>query len=385
MDFSLTDDQMTERARARAFAAETLAVDLADRDARGAVDPSDWRHLWTAAADFGLFGLIVPPAYGGSGTDLVTTIVILEAIGYGCRDNGLTLGINGQLWSIMSPILAFGTEAQKQRWLPAMVRGEVIGAHGMTEAESGSDALSMATTARRDGDHWVLDGEKIYVGMAPACDMAIVFASTRPDRGAWGVSAFLVDAATPGFIKAGQQQKMGVRTAPMGRIVLDGCRVPDTARLGPEGAGNAIFQHSMEWERRFIFTSHVGAMQRQLDECLAFADGRKVFGKPIAGHQSVANRLAEMKLRLETSQLLLYKAAWAMAGGHGSTLDAALVKLHVSEAFVASSLDAIRIHGGRGYLSEAGVERDLRDAVGGVIYAGTSDIQRQVIARLLDR
>lgn len=384
MDFALSQDQRVRRDDARRFAKDSLGHALVERDKRGAVDPEDWRALWRSAADYGVLGLNVPAVFGGQGLDVETAIIVLEAIGYGCRDNGLTLGLNGQLWAVQEPILSFGDDAQKNRYLPRMVRGDCIGAHAMTEPGSGSDAMAMTTTACKTGDGYVLNGEKTYVGMAPSCDMAIVFASTDPTRGAWGVSAFLVDADTPGFQKELAQDKMGVRTTPMGRLVFENCHIPASARLGPEGAGGAIFQHSMEWERRFIFTGHIGAMARQLDECVEFATSRNVFGRSISGHQSVSNRLADMKLRLETAQLLLYKAAWAMQRGDKNVLDAALVKLHLSEAFLANSLDAIRIHGGRGYLTEAGVERDLRDAVGGVIYSGTSDIQRNLIARLLN-
>lgn len=384
MDFALSKDQRARREDARHFAQKFLGHALVERDKRGAIDPEDWLPLWTSAAKYGVLGLNVPEAHGGQGLDIETTITVLEAIGYGCRDNGLSLGLNGQLWAVQEPILAFGTDAQKEQYLPRMVRGDCIGAHAMTEPGSGSNAMAMATTARKSGDGYVLNGEKTYVGMAPACDMAIVFASTDPTRGAWGVSAFLIDADTPGFQKDFAQEKMGVRTTPMGRLVFEDCHILTSARLGPEGAGSAIFQHSMEWERRFIFTGHIGAMARQLEECVEFAQSRDVFGGPISAHQSVSNRLAEMKLRLETAQLLLYKAAWAMGRGDKNALDAALVKLHLSEAFVANSLDAIRIHGGRGYVTEAGIERDLRDAIGGVIYSGTSDIQRNLIARLLN-
>ncbi|MEM1106303.1 MAG: acyl-CoA dehydrogenase family protein [Pseudomonadota bacterium] len=382
MHFDLTEEQTARQTGARAFAEAKLSEGLVDRDRAGATSAEDWRAHWKAAGEYGVFALCGPKAYGGEELDILTTVIVLEAIGYGCRDNGLTLGLNGQLWAVQEPIEAFGTEAQKAAYLPAMMRGDLVGAHAMTEPASGSDAMAMATVAERDGADYILNGEKTYVGMAPGCDMAIVFASTRPDRGPWGVSAFLVDADTPGFHKLETQEKMGLRTSPMGRLGFENCRVPESARLGREGAGGAIFQHSMEWERRLIFTSHIGAMARQVELCYAFAKSREVFDKPILQHQSVSNRLANMSLRLETSRLLLYKAAWQLDNDIHSRVDAAMVKLHLSEAFVESSLDAIRIHGGAGYLTDTGIERDLRDALGGVIYSGTSDIQRQLIAAL---
>ncbi|MEM9385723.1 MAG: acyl-CoA dehydrogenase family protein [Pseudomonadota bacterium] len=383
MDFSVDPQSQELIDAARDFASRELGADLVARDHRGAKDESDWRGDWHKCAEFGVLGLNVPTEYGGRGLNTVDTIMVLEAIGYGCPDNGLTLGLNGQIWAVQEPIQTFGTPQQKQRYLPGLANGQLIGAHGMTEEASGSNAFGLSTVAERDGDEYVLNGHKTYIGLGPTCDLAIVFATTDPSLGQWGLSAFLVEASTAGFTRGEPQQKMGLRTAPMGELTLENCRVPADAMLGPAGAGQSIFQHSMEWERSFIFASHVGSMARQLDECVAFARKREVFGQPIANYQSISNRLAEMKLRLETSRLLLYRAAWSMDNGGASAAEAALAKLHISEAFVASSLDAIRIHGGKGYLSEAGVERDLRDAAGGVIYSGTSDIQRQVIARLL--
>lgn len=383
MEFGWNDDQLALRRDARAFAARELGSGLLERDRKGAVDDRDWRDEWQKCADFGVLGLKVPKRYGGRGRGVLDAVIVLEAIGFGCRDNGLTLGLNGHVWAVQELILAFGTEAQKSSLLPGLCDGSLIGAYAMTEQASGSDAFSLGTRAERVGDDYVLTGTKTYVGLAPACDIALVFASTNPARGKWGLSAFIVEADRAGIRTDLPQHKMGLRTSPMGMIELSGCRVPAENRLGPEGAGASMFQHSMEWERSFIFASHVGSMERQLDECVAYAENRAVFGRPIDEYQSVSNRLADMKLRLEMAQLLLYKAAWLKDQGESIAMQAALAKLHLSEAFVASSLDAVRINGARGYLSEAGIERDLRDAVGGVIYSGTSDIQRQVIAGLL--
>ena len=383
MDFSWTDEQLAFRDEARCFASENLADDLVDRDWRGAIELDGWRDDWQKCADFGVLGLFVPKDYGGRGLDLLTAILVLEAIGYGCRDNGLTLVLNGQLWAVQEPILSFGSEVQKQRYLPGLCDGSIIGAVSMTEYDSGSNAAGISTTAVPSDGGYLINGRKAYVGMGSACDLALAFASTAPDRGSWGISAFLIDATTDGFQRLPPQSKMGLRTVPLGELAFENCFVSKDALLGREGAGLAIFQHMMEWERSFILSSHVGSMHRQLDDCVRFASNRLVFDKSIDSYQSVSNRLANMKLRLETAQLLLYKAAWLKSQGEPCMMEAALANLHLSEAFVESSLDAIRIHGGKGYLSEVGIERDLRDAVGGLIYSGTSDIQRQIIAQLL--
>jgi alkylation response protein AidB-like acyl-CoA dehydrogenase len=214
-------------------------------------------------------------------------------------------------------------------------------------------------------------------------DLFLVYALTRPQAGSWGASLFLIDRDTPGLEIGPTKSKMGLRTVPMGEITLHDVRVPAAQRIGPEGAGASIFNAAQEWERAGVLAFQVGRMEKQLEECVAFARGRKAFGQAIGSFQSVSNRIAEMKLRLETARLLTYRAAWRKAQGEPAMLDAALAKLHLSEAFVDSSLDAVRIHGGRGYVTEEEVERDLRDAIGGPIYGGTSDIQRNIIARIL--
>ncbi len=380
MNFSWTEKQCDLYDQCVAFAREFLGKNLTQRDADGVFAHEEWK----ASADFGVLGWFVPKEYGGGGLDVVTTIRCLEGIGYGCRDNGLTLALNGQMWSVMEPLLQFGSEEQKHRYLPGLCNGSLRAAHGMTEAQSGSDAFSLKTTATKVADGYLLNGHKIYIGLAPVAELALVFANTNPAVGKWGISGFLVDAATEGFEASPAQAKMGLRTGPLGEITLKDCRVPESARLGPEGIGVSIFNHSMDWERSFIFASHVGSMARQLDDCITFARERNLFGQPIAGFQSISNRLAEMRLRLETSRLLLYKLAWMKEQRQPAMLEAAMAKLHIGESFAANSLDAMRIHGGRGYLSDYGVERDVRDSLGGVIYSGTSDIQRNIIATLLN-
>lgn len=379
MEFGWTDEQQAIRRQAVEFARERLNPQRTSADA----DPVFDRDLWQQCADFGIQGSFVAPELGGQGRDILTTILMLEGVGYGCKDNGFTLGLNGHMWAVMEPILRFGTPEQHQRFLPGMCDGSLIGAHGMTEPESGSDAFNLRTSAKRVDGGYVLNGHKVYIGLAPVCDLALVFASTNLERGEWGLSVFVVDSSSEGFIAGPVQQKMGLTGSSMGDIKLTDCFVPEENRLGPEGAGASIFNYSMEWERSFIFTSHVGAMERQLDDTLAYAEKRRVFGQKIGNFQSVSNRIADMKLRLETAKLLMYRCAWQKQNDQKIALDAALTKLHVSESFLASSLDSVRIHGALGYMSNYGVERDYRDATGGVIYSGTSDIQRQLIARLL--
>ena len=379
MDFSWTEEQLAFKNEVIKFAQKELNAGLIERDRTGELS----RENWQKCAQFGILGLSIPEEYGGAETDILTTMLVMEGLGYACRDNGLIFAMNAQMWSVQHPILAFGTEAQKRKYLPGLCSGELIGAHGMSEPDSGSDAYSLRTRAERVEDGYVLNGTKTFVTNAPIADMALVFATIDPSKGIGGVTGFLVDKGTPGFSISRDFDKMGLRTAPMGELILQDCFLPEENRLGKEGAGTSIFNSSMEWERSCILGSHVGAMERQLQTCIRYARERRQFGKPIGKFQSVANRIADMKVRLETARLLLYKVAWLKKMGKSAIMEAALAKLYLSECFVQSSLDAIRTHGGYGYMTEFEVERDLRDSVGGTIYSGTSDIQRTIIARLL--
>jgi hypothetical protein len=281
------------------------------------------------------------------------------------------------------PILHFGTEAQRREHLPALCRGDRIGAHAITEPGSGSDALSMACRARRDGDGYVLDGVKTFVTNAPVADVILVFATVAPEARFAGITGFLVERGTPGLTLSDPISKMGLRTSPMGEVVLEGCRVPATSRLGAEGAGVRIFSSAMEWERACIFASHLGAMDRLLADTIAYARARRQFGEPISRFAPVADAIVDMKVSIEAGRLLLYRVGARKDAGEDATLDAALAKLFVSEAHVRQALAALRIHGGYGYTTEFGIERELRDAIPGTLYSGTSEMQRKIVARLL--
>jgi alkylation response protein AidB-like acyl-CoA dehydrogenase len=379
MDFSLSAEQREIKETAVAFAQATLNQDLAKREASGEFPV----EAWQACARFGIQGLPVPAELGGGGSDILTTVLVMEALGYGCQDNGLIFSLNAQMWSIELPLVKFGTPAQQQAYLPGLVSGDLIGVHAMTEPDSGSDAFSMRTRAERVGDDYLLNGTKLYITNAPVADVVLVFASHPGRSRQAGISAFLVDKGTPGFTVSRSLEKMGLRTSPMGEVVLADCLVPAGKRLGPEGAGMAIFNSSMGWERSCILASALGAMQRQLETCVSYARTRKQFGQAIGKFQGVADKVADMYLRLEAARLLVYHAAWLAQQGKLAAAEAAAAKLFTSEAWVQSSLDAIQIHGAYGYMKEAGIERDLRDAVAGTIYSGTSEIQRVILSRML--
>ena len=379
MDFSWTVNQLKFRTKVIQFARKELNADLVSRDRDGLFQKENWKKC----AEFGIQGRAMPEEFGGSNADIMTALLMMEALGFGCRDIGLTFGLNAQMWTVQLPILNFGTKQQKKKYLPNFCSGTLIGAHAITEPESGSDVFSLSTRAEKKGNSYVINGSKKFVTLGPVADVALVFATINPELGKWGITAFLIDRETPGYHISPIQEKMGLRTMPMCELTFKNCVVPAENRLGPEGAGISISNSSLEWERCCILASQIGAMERQLETCVNYARKRLQFNEPIGKFQSVSNRIADMKLRLETSRLILYKAAWLKKSGKPAMMEAALSKLYLSECFAQSSLDAIRIHGGNGYMSDYEVERDLRDAVGGVIYGGTSDIQRNIVASLL--
>jgi alkylation response protein AidB-like acyl-CoA dehydrogenase len=379
MDFSWSEEQLSFKESVIKFAQQELNEGLIERDKDGEIS----RENWKKCADLGILGLPIPEAYGGIDADILTTMLVMEGLGYACKDNGLIFAMNAQLWSVQLPILLFGTEEQKRKYLPGLCSGDLVGAHGMSEPDSGSDAYSLRTRAERVDGGYAINGTKMFVTNAPFCDLALIFATIDPSKGMGGITAFVVEKGTPGFRVSRKLEKMGLRTSPMGELIFEDCFLPEENRLGKEGAGVSIFNSSMEWERSSILASHIGAMERQLETCISYARQRRQFGQPIGKFQSISNRIADMKVRLETARLLLYKVAWSKKVGKSAVMDAALAKLYLSECFVQSSLDAIRIHGGYGYMTEFEVERDLRDAIGGTLYSGTSDIQRVIIARWL--
>ncbi|MEX1257215.1 MAG: acyl-CoA dehydrogenase family protein [Gemmatimonadota bacterium] len=379
MDFSWTDEQLALRQEAVAFAESQLNEPVWERPG----SDESLRSRWEKCAAFGVQGLSLPNQYGGMELDALTTALIMEGLGYGCSDNGLLFAINAQMWSVQMPILTFGTPEQKSEWLPRFARGESIGAHGMTEPGSGSDAFSLTTRAQRRQGGYLLNGAKTFVTNAPVADVALVFAKVDSGAGMAGITAFLVPTDVEGLTVGRPIEKMGLNTARMGELAFDDCFVPERHRLGPEGNGAAIFHSSMEWERACLLACQVGRMERQLETCISYARDREQFGQAIGKFQSVSNRIADMKVRLEASRLMVYRVAWMKTMNRSAALESAMVKLFLSEAFLRSSEDAIRIHGGYGYTTEGEVEQDARDAFGGILYSGTSDLQRVVISRLL--
>jgi len=378
LDFAWTEEQNAFRQSVIKFARQELNNNLIERDRQEEFS----REAWNKCAEFGIHGLPIPAQYGGGGSDILTTVCALEALGYGCRDNGLVFSINAHMWSAEIPILNHGTETQKQHYLPKLVSGEWIGIQGMTEPMSGSDAYSLRTRAEKRGDRYILNGSKTFISNAPVADVFIIFANLDPEMKSAGVTAFLVDKGTPGLAVSRKLEKMGLRTSPIAELAITDCEIPVENLVGKEYGGQAVFTSAMEWERICILANHLGLMQRLLETSARYAAERQQFGQPIGKFPAVANRIAEMDIRLETSRLVLYKAAWLKKIGKHPLREASIAKAYVSEACVQTCLDAIKIHGGYGYMTEYEIERDLRDAIGSTIYSGTSDIHKMIIAAL---
>lgn len=381
MDLSWTKEQLDYKQKVISFAENNLNNSIIEGDRDCVFSREDWGKC----ANFGLQGLASPLKYGGQfdEVDILMATLAMEGLGYGCKDNGLPFSLNAQMWTVQLPIAQFGSEFQKNKYLKPMSLGKWIGCHGLTETNAGSDVFNMETIAEKVDGGYILNGSKRLITLGPIADIALIFAKTNPKLGKWGVSGFIVEKGTKGFSVSENKPKMGMRTVPIGDLIFEDCFVPEENRLGKEGAGWSITIASLEYDRCNILASQLGAMEYQLETTIKFVKNRKQFGKSIGEFQSISNRIANMKLRIETSRLLLYQVAWLKSQGKSAMMEAALLKLQLSESFVASSMDAIRCHGGSGYLTEYEIERNLRDAIGGVIYAGTSDIQRNIISQIL--
>ncbi len=378
MEFSWTSDQK-KLYDSTLETTKKLNRTVAERDAAQSFGREEWR---TCGA-YGLTGLCLPERYGGSGHDALTTALAFEAFGRGCEDMGLVFSTAAHLFACAMPVSEFGSERIKAALLPRLASGEWVGANAITETEAGSDVYSLKTEAERDGDYYVINGEKSYVTNGPVASVVVVYATTNPAHSHLGITAFAVECEREGISVGEQFSKMGMRTVPASLVRFKRCRVPADNRLGAEGQGARVFQKSMEWERSCLFAGYVGMMERQLEQTVQYARGRRQFNSPIGKNQAVSHRVADMKLRLEAARLLLYHACWLFDQGQDAALEISLAKLAVSEAAIQSGLDAIQIHGAVGYATATGLERNLRDAIPSTIFSGTSEIQRNVIARKL--
>lgn len=378
MQYSLTPQQLELHACILQFAGEYLRDDVERRDR----DQEFSRPLWDACGEWKMQGLSIPAEHGGRGLAPLETAVALEALGQGCPDSGLVFSVAAHLLSCVVPIWRHGSDAQRAQILPKLCDGRLIAVNAMTEPTSGSDAFSMTMRAEPESDGFRLCGVKAMATNATVADIAIVYAMTNPDKGYFGgVTAFLVDMQTNGLRVGQNREKMGLRTVPFGELIFDNVHVPSNRVVGRVGGGASIFTESMDWERALLPAVHVGIMQRLLDQAVGYARTRKQFGQAIGKFQAVSHRIADMRVRLEAARLLVYHAADRLRHARSASLEASIAKLFTSESLVQASLDAIRTFGSYGILTETQVERALRDSIASTIYSGTSDMQRNIIAR----
>lgn len=374
MDFGWSEEQALLRS--------TLA-----RLGRDLPPPSDDgcfpRRAWQQVALAGVFALGRPQP-GQRDPDLLTAVAGLEALAREARDNGLLFAVVGQIASSVYPLAMLGDEGQKARYLEALCDGTLIGASAVTEAEAGSDVAALRCTFRRSSSGYALEGAKAFVTSAPEAGLFLVLCRDGDQpQGPPRLGHFLVERSTPGLTVGPVRAKMGLDSSPMAELVLDGCQVPAQARLGPEGAGAMQLQAILEWERILLMATHVGTMERVLQETLRQVRQRRQGGRRLVEHQQVGSRLADAHAALQASRLLVYHAAYCKGGGRSAPLEAAVVKLFVGESYAKACLLALQLHGASGYMRELGLEGQVRDALAATLYAGTSEVQRNLIASLL--
>jgi alkylation response protein AidB-like acyl-CoA dehydrogenase len=378
MVFTCTEDQQALRDGIAPFCAAINEGHI-ERDGRAEFDHDAWKLLRRS----GILGLPFADRWGGLEQDLVTTMFVLEGLGKDCRDGGLLFSTTTHIVSTGVPIAKFGSAGLKDRYLPAICDGSLIGSHAISEPGSGSDALNMRTTATKVDGGWVLNGSKTFISNAPIADLMVVYAKSDENAGPLGITAFVVETDSLGMSIGKPIAKMGLKTSPMAEVFFDECFVPAENVIGSRGMGFLVLDHVMKWEILCSFVVNVGEMAHRIERCVEYAKERHQFGRPIGANQSVANRIVDMLVATESARKWLYDTAEKMQRGDAITTDLAITKLVASEANLQTALAAVNVFGGNGYMAEYGLEKDLRNAVGGTIYSGTSDIQRSRIAAML--
>ncbi|MEI4801079.1 acyl-CoA dehydrogenase AcdA [Bacillus sp. FJAT-51639] len=379
MHFKLSEEHEMIRKMVRDFARNEVAPTAAERDEEERFD----RALFDQMAELGLTGIPWPEEYGGIGSDYLAYVIAVEELSRVCASTGVTLSAHTSLagW----PIFKFGTEEQKQKYLRPMAEGKKIGAYGLTEPGSGSDAGGMKTTAKRDGNHYILNGSKIFITNGGIADIYVVFALTDPESKQRGTSAFIVESSTPGFSVGKKESKLGIRSSPTTEIIFEDCRIPAENLLGEEGQGFKIAMQTLDGGRNGIAAQAVGIAQGALAAAADYAKERQQFGKPIAAQQGIGFKLADMATGVEAARLLTYQAAWLESEGLPYGKESAMSKLFAGDTAMKVTTEAVQVFGGYGYTKDYPVERFMRDAKITQIYEGTQEIQRLVISRMLTK
>ncbi len=374
MHIELNEEQNLLREEVRRFAEEVVAPGAKERDVEG-VFPGE---VIRQAAEMGLSGVAVPEAHGGAGMDTLSYCLVIEEISRVCATTGVIRSVNNSL--VCDPLLKYGTDEQKERFLTPLAAGEKLGCFGLTEPGAGSDPAALRTTARRDGDDYVLDGNKVFITNGTDADIALVFATVDASLKHKGITCFIVPADTPGYSHGVHEYKLGVNASGTTELAFEGLRVPASQRLGAEGEGFKVALTTLDGGRIGIAAQAVGIAQGAFEEALAYSKERQQFGTAISSFQAIQHYLADMATELDAGRLLTWKAAWTKENRKRYTLEAAQAKLFASEMAQRVTNKALQIHGGYGYIREYNVERYFRDARITEIYEGTSEIQKMVIA-----
>ncbi|MFD1397588.1 acyl-CoA dehydrogenase [Kroppenstedtia eburnea] len=377
MQFRLSEEHEMMRKMVREFAEKEVAPTAAERDEQERFD----RPIFDQMGRLGMTGIPWPEEVGGVGSDFLSYVIAVEELSRVCASTGVTLSAHLSLASW--PIYKFGNPEQKERFLRPLAEGTKLGAYGLTEPGSGSDAAGMRTTAVRDGDAYILNGNKIFITNGGEAEIYVVFAVTDPEKKHHGVTAFIVEKETPGFSIGKKEQKLGIRSSPTTEIIFEDCRIPVENRLGEEGQGFKIAMMTLDGGRNGIAAQAVGIAQGALDAATAYAKERKQFGKPIGKLQAIQFKLADMATQIEAARLLTYQAAWLESQGLPYGKASAMAKLYAGDAAMQVTTEAVQVFGGYGYTREYPVERFMRDAKITQIYEGTNEIQRVVIANHL--
>ncbi len=380
MDFSFTEEQIIFKDQVIRFAAKEIAPRGPEHDLKSEFDFEAFRKL----GEFGILGLHFPADLGGSGADVVTTVLAGESLGEAGVDAGLLLAYGAHTFLCADTIFVHGTDHQKEKYIPKLAGGELIGCMGLTEPGAGSDVASMSTRAEQRGNKYFLNGSKMFITNGPVADVAVVYAKTDKDLKHEGISAFIVEKGTPGFSVGKNLNKMGVRSSHTSELIFEDCEIPEENRLGEEGAGFLMALQTVEWDRSALMAPSVGGMTNALKKCIRYAKERHQFGQPIYEFQAIKHKLANMKIFIEAARSLCYRIAWCKDQGRPlNHMEAAVTKLFIGDWILGPANDAVLLHGGYGYCHEYDVERNFRDSRLIPIGGGTSDIQKKIIAKLI--
>ncbi|MBX3161291.1 MAG: acyl-CoA dehydrogenase [Deltaproteobacteria bacterium] len=374
MDFSLTDEQLAVQKLARDFATNEVLPKAAEID-------REHRHpaeLVKRMGDLGFLGIAIPLAHQGAGFDHVSYALAMEEVSRACASTGVIMSVNNSL--VCDPIFRFGTDAQKAKWLVPLAQGHLLGCFALSEPEAGSDAAAQRTTATRDGDDWVISGTKNWITNGPVADVCVLFTMNDRAAGHKGITAFILPMTTKGVRCGAPDDKLGIRGSKSSQIFLDDVRLSNDHLLGEVGGGFKVAMSTLDGGRIGIAAQAVGIARAALEDALAYAQQRRTFGKPIAQHQAIQFKLADMATEIDAARLLTLRAAWLKDHKLPYGMEASMAKLYASDIANKAAREAIQIFGGNGYVTEFPVERHFRDAKITEIYEGTSEIQRLVIA-----